>query len=190
MTLIIIVLVVLAVILLLLALPLEVEIFVLVHGRTDLTVRLKLIFGLIAWDVVQADNTKPETKDRIQDENDLTLFSNVYEAVQTRGIWEQVQLLVKGISGHIKIRHVDSDFKISLGDDYYTGMLAGLALPLSLLVNQRFGTYIRIVPAFEEDLVMEGYLKSTIGVRPVAVIVPCLSFICSPSVRHVRKLLF
>ncbi|MGA2159336.1 MAG: hypothetical protein ABSG90_08955 [Dehalococcoidia bacterium] len=190
MTLIIIVLVVLAVILLLLTLPLEVEICALVHGCTDLTVRLKIIFGLIAWDVVQADNTKSDAKNRILDENDLTFFPNVYEAVQTRGIWEQVRLLVKGLSGHVKIRHVDSDFKISLGDDYYTGMLAGLALPLALLVNQRFGTYIRIVPAFEEDLVMEGYLKSTIGVRPVAVIVPCLSFICSSSARQVRKILF
>ncbi|MHB8086089.1 MAG: hypothetical protein ACYDHZ_09700 [Dehalococcoidia bacterium] len=190
MTLIFIVLIVLAVILLLLALPLEIEVFALVHGCTDLTVRLKLIYGLISWELGRGDNTKPESKNRIQDEGDFSVFSNVYEAVQTRDIWEQVRLLLKGLSGHIKIRHFDSDFKVSLGDDYYTGMLAGLALPLALLVNQRFGTDIRIVPAFEEDLIMEGYLKSTIDIRPVEVIIPCLAFVCSPSVRQVRKILF
>ena len=154
------------------------------------TVRLKLIYGLISWKLVQAGNPNSEPTIRPKDKDDFTVFSNIYEAVQTRGIWEQIQLLLKGLSGRVKIRHIDSDFKISLGDDYYTGMLAGLLMPLALLVNQRFERDIRMVPAFEEDLVMEGYLKGTIGVRPIEVIIPCLAFICSPSVQQVRKILF
>ncbi len=190
MTLIVIGLIVLAVIIFLLALPLEIESFVLVHGRADLTVRLKLIYGLISWRISRADNPKAEPTIPPKGKDDLTVFSNIFEAVQTRGIWEQIRLLLKGLSGRVKIRHIDSDFKISLGDDYYTGMLAGLLMPLALFANQSFGADIRIAPAFEEDLIMEGYFKSAIGVRPIEVIVPCLAFICSPSVQQARKILF
>ncbi|MGA2368051.1 MAG: hypothetical protein ABSF74_05735 [Dehalococcoidia bacterium] len=190
MTLIVIGLVVLAVIIFLLELPLEIELFALVHGRADLTVRLKLIYGLISWKLGRAGNPNSGPKIRPKGEDDFTVFSNIFEAVQTRGIWEQIQLLLKGLSGRVKIRHIESDFKISLGDDYYTGMLAGLLMPIALLINQRFGDDIRIVPAFEEDLVMEGYFKSTIGVHPIEVIIPCLAFVCSPSVQQVKKILF
>jgi hypothetical protein len=189
-TLIVIGLIILAVIIFLLALPLEIELFALFHGRADLTVRLKLMYGLISWELVQDGNPSSEPTIRPKDKDDFTVFSNIYEAVQTRGIWEQIQLLLKGLSGHVKIRHIESDFKLSLGDDYYTGMLAGLVIPLALLLNQRFSADIRMVPVFEEDLVMEGYLKSNIGVRPVEVIIPCLAFLCSPSVQQVRKILF
>ena len=52
MTLIVIGLIILAVIIFLLALPLEIELFALFHGRADLTVRLKLMYGLISWQLV------------------------------------------------------------------------------------------------------------------------------------------
>jgi hypothetical protein len=183
-------LVILIVIIFLLALPLEIEVLALVHGHADLRVRLKLIYGLISWKLNKARGPDSEPVIQPEGKDDLAVFSNIYEAVQTRGIWEQIQLLLKRLSGHVKIRHIESDFKISLGDDHYTGMLAGLTIPLALILNQRFGADIRMVPAFEEDLVMEGYLKSSIGVRPVEVIIPCLAFLCSPSVRQVRKILF
>ncbi len=190
MPLIIIGLVILAVVIFLMALPLEIELFALVKGRARLTARLKLIFGLVSLNLGAAGEPDSETIIQRSDQDDISVFSNLYEAVQTRGIWEQIRLLLRSLQGHVKVRQIDSDFKISLGDDYYTGMLAGLFLPLSLLVNQRFGSDIRIVPAFEEELIMEGYLKGSLGVRPIEIIIPCLAFICSPPVRQVRRLLF
>ncbi len=86
------------------------------------------------------------------------------------------------------MKRLTSDLTVSLGDDYYTGMLAGLAIPLVLYLNQRFDGEISLRPAFEEDLLLEGDLLAGFSLSPLKMIVPCLIFACSPQFRRAERI--
>ena len=190
MTLIVVGLLILLVVILLLVLPLEVELLAMVHGRAEFTARLKLIFGLVSLKVGRTAKREQGLELQPGEKDDFSLIYRLSEAVQTEGIWEQILLLFKSLRNRVQIRRIESNFRISLGDDYYTGMLAGLSMPLSMLAGQQFGSDINLIPLFEEDLIMDGYLRGDIGVYPIEVIVPLMTFIYSRPVRKVRSLLF
>jgi len=97
--------------------------------------------------------------------------------------------LAKRLVSCIKVKRLASDITVSLGDDYYTGMLAGLAIPLVLFLDRRFGGGISLRPAFEEDLLLEGDLLAAFSLQPLKIVVPCLVFACSPQFRRVRRIL-
>jgi hypothetical protein len=98
-------------------------------------------------------------------------------------------LLAKHLSGRARVQSIQSDLSVSLGDDYYTGMLAGLLIPLVLYLNQRFNGTIMLRPSFEEDLFLEGDISGDLWVRPVRVLVPCLAFALSPEFRQARRVM-
>jgi len=185
----IVVLAVVALIILLLLLPLGIRLSASFHGSARYNARIRFLFGLLSWQVStgRVRGEKPAGPD-IEKTNDSGM-SRVIEAAQVRGLGARIKLLIRQIYRRVRVQSVQSDLKVSLGDDYYTGMLAGIFIPAVLYLNQRFDGGVLIQPAFEEDLFLEGDICGDLQVRPIHVLVPCLGFALSPEFRRARKIL-
>jgi hypothetical protein len=175
-----------ALIVLALAIPVEIEFSAAIHGRVVAQTRFKLLFGLISFAVKGRAGRKERGGTGGEGPHFL---EKLFNAAQAEGIWQRSWALAKRLVSCIKVKRLASDLTVSLGDDYYTGMLAGLAIPLVLYLNQRYDGGISLRPAFEEDPLLEGDLLAGLSLRPLKIIVPCLVFACSPQFRRVKRVL-
>jgi hypothetical protein len=175
-----------ALIVLALAVPVEIEFSAAIHGRVVAQTRFKLLFGLISFAVNGGAGRKER---RGTGAKGPPFLEKLFNAAQAEGIGARSWALVKRLVSCIKVRRLATDLTVSLGDDYYTGMLAGLAIPLVLFLDRRFGGRISLRPAFEEDLLLEGDLLAAFSLQPLKIVVPCLVFACSPQFRRVRRIL-
>lgn len=185
----IIVLAILALIILLLVLPLGIRLSVGFHGGAIFNARIKFLCGLLSWQVStgRARREKPAGTDI--EKTSSSGMSRLIEAAQVKGLGAKVKLLIKQIYRRVRVQSVQSDLRVSLGDDYYTGMLAGIFIPAVLYFDQRFDGMVLIQPAFEEDLFLEGDICGDLQVRPIHVLVPCLGFALSPEFRRAKKIM-
>lgn len=172
-----------ALVLLLLVVPLKIELRGSVHNRLDLVLRYKYLFGLICWE------SKGSRAARVESgaEEDFDWLPRIYHAARTEGLWGRVWRLVKRLWGRVRVENVDVDLFVSLGDDYYTGTIAGYLVPFSLFINSRFGTAINLHPAFQEDLLVEGHINADWRVLPIRVIWPLLLFYFSLPFQQARR---
>ena len=189
MTLLIIVLSVIAFIALLLLLPLGIWLSASFHGGAVFAARIKYFCGLFSWEL----STGRRGIDRrvtveAGGKSDYGIYRFI-EAARVKGVGDKARRLVKNVARRVKVRSVQSDLEVSLGDDYYTGILAGLLIPLVLYLNQRFTGAISLSPVFEEDLSLEGDISCDLLVRPIHVLAPCLAFALSPEFRKARRVM-
>jgi len=175
-----------ALIVLVLAIPVEIEFSTAIHGRTVAQTRFKLLFGLISFAVSGGAGRKARGK---TESEGVPFLEKLLNAAQVEGMGARSWALVRRFAACVKVRRLATDLTVSLGDDYYTGMLAGLAIPLVLYLDQRFDGGISLRPAFEEDLLLEGDLLAAFSMRPLKIIVPFLVFACSPQFRRARRIL-
>jgi hypothetical protein len=173
-----------ALIILALAIPVEIEISAAIHGRAVAQTRFKLLFGLITFDAKGGAARKEPGK---TGGDGLPLLEKLFNAARVEGIWPRSWSLAKRFVSCVKVKRLATDLTVSLGDDYYTGMLAGLAIPLALYLDRRFDGGVSLRPAFEEDLLLEGDLLAGFSLQPLKMIVPCLVFACSPQFRRARR---
>jgi hypothetical protein len=103
----------------------------------------------------------------------------VLEIAQLEGLPEAAWKLANRLIRCVKSKKVEIDLRVSLGDDYDTGMLFGLLLPVKLYLELPPAYDINIQPAFEEDLLLDGSVFGSWQARPIAVMFPCLAFACS-----------
>lgn len=189
MALLIIALSVLAIILLLLVLPLGIRLSASFHGGAVFNARIQFLFGLLSWDLSTGRARRDKPARPVAEREGTYRISRVVEAVQVKGLGDRIKLLIKHIFRRVKVQSIQSDLRVSLGDDYYTGMLAGLLIPPVLYLNQRFNDVVLIQPAFEEDMFLEGDVSGDLQVRPIHVLVPCLDFALSPEFRQARRII-
>ena len=189
MTLLIFGLIIISFLILLLVLPLNIEFSVKIYRQTNCKVRFRHFFKLLSWEF----NTQQDNRHKLklqQEKNDAyALSQRVYKAAHVSGIWKSIWLLLKRVRGKIKVRKINSDFQVGLGEDYYTGMLIGILIPLIMFINTRIEGAVNLMPVFEEEPVLEGYLIGDIQVRPVSVIGASLAFLLSPPVWKARQIL-
>lgn len=171
----------------LLAIPVEIEFSAGIHGHIISKTRFRLFFGIISGEI-GGGTRKDEHKPDKQGGDGASYLKRIYDAAQVKGLWGKAWELVKQMEGCLKVKRITSDLIISLGDDYYTGMLMGLAIPLVLYLNQRFNGDISLRPAFEEDPILEGDLFADFSLQPLETLVPCLAFICSPQYRRAKRI--
>ena len=178
-----------ALIFLLLALPLGIGLSASFHGSAVLTARIKYFFGLFSWELSTGGKGRDkQAKQAADGESNYGVF-RVTEAVQVKGLGNKTRLLAKHLLRRVQVQSIQSDLRVSLGDDYYTGMLAGLLIPLVLYLNRRYSGGIMLRPSFEEDLFLEGDIWGDLRVRPIQVLVPCLAFALSPEFRQARRVI-
>ncbi len=186
MTLLYILLVVAALIILALAIPVEIEFSAAIHGRVVAQTRFRLLFGLVSFDVKGGAGRKERGGKGAEGPH---FMEKLYNAALVEGIGERSWALAKRLASCVRVKCLASDLTVSLGDDYYTGMLAGLAIPLVLFLDRRFGGGISLRPAFEEDLLLEGDLLAAFSLQPLKIVAPCLVFACSAQFRRVKRIL-
>lgn len=185
MTLLIVLAGVLAAIVLAAAAPADIEFTASVHGRAVYRVRVRLFFGLITFNAGSGAGRKDGGKPGGGDGGQLGKAIN---AVQVDGIGKRSWELIRQLSSCVQVKRLALNLTISLGDDYYTGMLAGLAIPLALYLERQFDAEVSLRPAFEEDLLFEGDLFACFRLQPLKAIVPWLVFACSPQYRRAKRL--
>jgi hypothetical protein len=175
-------LVILLLLLLVLVLPVYLEIALTVHGRVDLKLRVFYFFRLLGWELVNKPAKKQEQQASAKKSRGHITWSRIYRGIQIKGLWNNSWLLIKRLAHAIKIRKLESDLRISLGDDYYTGMFIGLLLPAILLINAQLSSELKMLPVFEEDLMLDGSLTGVVAVRPIRILAPMTAFIFSQPV--------
>jgi hypothetical protein len=185
----IVVLAVFAFVIALLALPLGIRLSASFHGVVIFNMRIRCLFGLLTWELSSAHTRGDKPSVAGAEKAGRRSISSLLEAAKVRGIGSRISLLIGQLYRRIEIQSVKSDLRVSLGDDYYTGMLAGLLLPPVLYLNQRFDGMVLIQPAFEEDLFLEGDICGDLQVRPIYVLMPCLGFALSPEFRRARRIM-
>ena len=172
-------LVILLLIVLVLVLPVYVEVIVTVRGGIDYRLRAFYLFRLIVWEWGKQPAQKKEHQVTAKEKRGHITWSSIYKVIQVSGLWNSIGLLIKRLTHATKIRKLESDLRISLGDDYYTGMFIGLLLPVVLFLNAQLSSGLKIVPAFEEDLILDGSLTGLVAVRPIQILAPMTAFIFS-----------
>ena len=188
MTLLIIVLSVIAFIALLL-LPLGIWLSASFHGGAVFAARIKYFCGLFSWELsTGCRGIDRRVTAEAGGKSDYGI-SRFIEAARVKGVGEKARRLAKNVARRVKVRSVQSDLEVSLGDDYYTGILAGLLIPLVLYLNQRFTGAISLSPVFVEDLSLEGDISCDLLVCPIHVLAPCLAFALSPEFRKARRVM-
>jgi hypothetical protein len=181
---------VLCIVLLILILPVIVEILVSSQNKWEFKLRILYFGRLPVWQwqsdhIVHSNRVKESLSGRADD----TGIGQFIDIIKVDGLFSQIQLLIGRIWGRIVFRYIECDGRISLGDDYYTGMLIGMTVPLTLLINTRERANIQLMPLFEEEIILEGCLRGSFEVRPILVIMPILFFVLSSPFRQARTLL-
>jgi hypothetical protein len=182
--------VLLGLILFLLILPLDVELSVQMSGRPCFGLRLKYFFGMAEW--VYAKGSRGGVRHlarRPAEQEPRHTALRFWRASQVEGVWESVWRLLRRLTGLVRLERIDVDLRVSLGDDYYTGMLTGAMMPVSVLLDSLVGGERSFRPVFEEDLMLDGYVKADLRMRPACIIVPCLVFVTSSPVQRARRIL-
>lgn len=182
----VIILSVLIIIILLLFIPLKVELRGSVHNDLDLKLKFKYLFGLVSWESKGGKKQVHKEPGGEDVSGDYSWLPHLYNASQTEELWTVTWKFVKRLWGRVKTRNVDIDLAVSLGDDYYTGTIAGFLIPVCLLINRQFATDIRLQPAFEEELFIKGYINADWQVVPGTILAPCLAFFLSKPFRQAR----
>ena len=170
-------------IVLLLIMPVKVEIRGSIDKRFDLKLRFRYLCGLICWE----RKTSPRTRKGSKDGQNFDRVLRIYNVLRTEGLGSHLWKLIKRLRGRVRIEKFDVGLSISLGDDYYTGTMAGYLIPIALLINSCFGTNINVQPAFEDGLFIKGHVYLVSSMRPIRVIWPLLPFYFSLPVRQVRR---
>jgi hypothetical protein len=185
----VILLVLLSLLVLFLCMPLRILILAEIHGHLDLRVRFIWLSGLFSHEMrVAVKHNKKHRKDEKKDRGEFSWLSRAYDTARVKGLRHNLWTLLKRLIHVVKIKSIDADVKYSIGDDYYTGMCAGLLMPLVFLLERSFISRINIQPIFEDDLAINGYFRSDFQVIPIAIIAPCLAFACSPAAWRAGKI--
>jgi len=180
------VILILALIVVLLVLPIGIGLSASFHGSVVLNARISFFFGLLSWKLPGGGTGR---RGQAESEESSDRIIRVIETVQVRGLGRRVWLLGTQITHRVKVESIQSDLQVSLGDDYYTGMLAGFMIPVVLYLNRMFNGAVIIRPAFEEDLYLEGDISGDLRVRPIEVLAPCLAFALSPEFQQARRVM-
>ena len=176
-----------ALIILVLVIPLRVEMRGSVHNSVDLRLRFRGLFGLVNWEIGSGKGAAGNVQAERDVSDDYSWLPRFYNVSQTQGLWAAAWKLIRRLWGRVKTGNIDVDLTVSLGDDYYTGTIAGFLIPVCLFINHQFATGIRLSPAFEEDLLIEGHVNADWQIVPGRILIPCLAFIFSLPFRQARS---
>lgn len=168
-------------------LPVEVELRAGFHGKPVFRQRLRLFHGLLTLEMGEGKGKSGRAGDSctVDSAGNLVRF---YRAAEVPGVADKAWRTVGKLWHQVEVRHVSADLSVSLGDDYYSGMLMAFAIPVVLYLDGRFGGRIALRPAFEEDLLLEGDVSAVFRARPLKLLAPCLHFALSSQFRQSRRI--
>jgi hypothetical protein len=112
-------------------------------------------------------------------------WSFLWGLLRTRGLASRLWQLARGVLRHLKIRDLEVDFEVSLGDPADTALLVGgLWLP-AFLAGTQTGHRIRVVPVFDDDLVLHGRAHISLRLIPIQLVPVMVRFGLSQAGRKI-----
>lgn len=175
--------IIVAVLVFFLSVPFDFQFRLEVYNKFKFRVRLIWLFGLVKKEFGRGKKKPDERKT----ERGWSLFG----FLRIRGLIGALLRLAKDVIKRIKIRKLEVDFDIGLGDPADTALFVGAFwLPVHIL-----GPYIpypvNVRPAFTEDLYLQGYADTAISFRPILFVPALLRFGFSrPGMRLLEMLIF
>ncbi len=171
---------------LLLCIPVDLDLRFEVYGKATLHLRVEWLFGRVrkAFRTGEgrkvAARPKPEEKAgkprRAADTGRL-----VWRLVRVRGLAKSVARLFGRLLPNFSLRRLYLDFRAGLEDPADTALLLGPVCLEAMFADLWTRHSIRLVPAFEGELFLEG--EGGIGFRlyPIRTVPPLLAFLFNPS---------
>lgn len=87
----------------------------------------------------------------------------------------------------VRISQFEANLRVGLDDPADTGFLFALIGPAVVLLGAFRHHQITVVPSFEDDMILEGYVAGTAHLRPIQLMPPFLRFAFSPPARNILK---
>jgi hypothetical protein len=177
-------------ILLVFCIPLEITLRCEADDRPRFRLRLVWGFGLIRTELgrpkasqedVTAAVAQPKTEKRRARTN------AVFQLLRTRGLFRQLRALAMDTLRCVRLNQFEADLRVGLDDPADTGLLFALLGPAVVLLSSVWHPRIKVVPSFEDEAILEGYVYGTIQVRPIRLLPPFLRFVFSPPMLSVLR---
>ncbi|MFC2032121.1 DUF2953 domain-containing protein [Chloroflexota bacterium] len=176
-----------------LSMPLYLKLHMDAAGRPRFRMSLTWLFGLLRKDITRKEK-RPEGKEKVLQEKRKSGGKRprarvILEILRARGLLRQIKILVKDILRLPRIKDLEADLTVGLGDPADTGLLFALIGPATSFLSPSLRNEINVQPSFANDAILEGSLYGTLRLRPIRTITPLLRFIFSLPALRAAKIL-
>ena len=177
--------------LLILCIPLDLSLRLDVNDRARFDLKLVWLFGLVAKKIRKKERTARHKKAKPKKVKDKKgSAKKALRILHTKGLFKQTKVLVTEIFKSLSIKQIRADFTIGLDNPADTGLFFAYIGPAFVLLNHPERHSISIKPSFEDEAILEGYVRAVVRVLPVRLVIPLLKFIFSPTTfRIIRAIL-
>ncbi|MFC1892772.1 hypothetical protein ACFLYR_01870 [Chloroflexota bacterium] len=174
-----------------LSVPLDAVLHVDIYGRPKFRMRLAWLFGLVGKEVTGGEKRPKEKKPAVEGQPKPGKkgmgVRAIVEILRTRGLFQQVKYLLKGILRCLQIRDLGGSLQVGLGDPADTGFLFAVIGPATQYLRPSFLRELKLEPSFADGVVCEGYLDGAVRCRPIQLVPPVLRFTFSLATIRVAK---
>ena len=174
---------------LVLSIPVDLVARVEVHGKTTAQMRVGWLFGRVSKAVRSGEGQPQPPKARsAKKKRHRTKWSRSagarlgWDLLHVSGLRHSVVCTIGRLLRCIKMRSLQADFRVDLGDPADTAMLVGAASQVAMFADLRTPYAFRLMPAFDgEALLCEGEAEVEVRLHPICTIPPILGLLCTTS---------
>jgi hypothetical protein len=161
--------------------PLELAFQAEVPGKPRASFRLLWFFGLVGKGITGKgeQREKAVTKKPEKVKKRKRRFKDAFVVLRTKGLFKQFLVLIRDLLRCLKIKNLDADIRVGLGNPDDTGMLFAFVGPPVALLGSSVPCSIKVRPAFEDEVTFEGHARGKIRLRPIQLFPPVLKFLFS-----------
>lgn len=173
-----------------LCIPLDLAFRLDVHDKTKFSMKLVWMFGFIKKELGGRKKKAKPKKAKIQEaEGKKRGAGKAIGFLRTKGLLGQIKILVTDVWKSLSIRQLRVNFRIGFDDPADTGMLFAFLGPTFIFFNNTKSYSVDIIPSFEDDAVLEGYMQAVIRLLPIRLVFSLLRFIFSfPTLRVIKEM--
>ncbi|MFH1382084.1 MAG: DUF2953 domain-containing protein [Chloroflexota bacterium] len=176
-----------------LSIPVGLELNLDLDGRPSFKMKLAWFFGLVRQEIKKSEK-KPEDRERVakgkrKSQRKGPGIRTALEILRVRGLLKQIKILLKSILRLPKIRDIEGDLRVGLGDPADTGQLFAFIGPIMPFLASTFLNKVKVQPSFAAEALLEGSVRGAMILRPIQLIPPLLRFVFSLPVLRVAKIL-
>jgi hypothetical protein len=170
-----------------LSVPLDLSLHFEADEKFRFLFRFKWLFGLVKTGAGKRKK-KPQRKVRKKGRWD---WSFLWGLLRTRGLPGKLLRFLRDILRHLKIRDLEVDLEVGLGDPADTALFVGWIWLPTFLTSTQTGHLIRVVPSFNDDLVFQGHAYISIRLIPIQLVPAFVRFgFSQPGIMILRALIF
>ena len=149
--------------------------------------RLKWLFGLVK---TGSGKRKKEPRRKAKKKGGRD-WSFLWGLMRTRGLPGKLLRFLRDILRKIKIRDLEVDLEVGLGDPADTALLVGWIWLPAFILGTQTSHLIRVVPSFDDELVFQGHAYTSIRLIPIQLVPAFIRFGSSRAgIRVLRVLIF